>query len=103
MIEPTDEMVAAFEREGTGGYGDVVDVRRGLAAAFALLARRIEGKRGEDLCDCDFADDDPISPETGKPMDHHCDCTAVLTVAVVLGSASLTSHHAECVCGRSTP
>lgn len=34
MIEPTDEMVAAFEREGTDGDGNIVDTRAGLAAAM---------------------------------------------------------------------
>jgi hypothetical protein len=62
-------------------------------------ARRLEGQRGEGLCTCADADDDPISIKTGEPMDHHCDCAAVEAAAAVLGSASLTRHHAECVCG----
>lgn len=39
MIEPTDEMVTAFEREGTGGWGDITDTRAGLAAVLAIVER----------------------------------------------------------------
>jgi len=39
VIEPTDEMIAAFEREGTGGWGDITDTRAGLAAVLAVVER----------------------------------------------------------------
>jgi hypothetical protein len=97
VIEPTDEMVEAFEREGTGGYGDIVDTRAGLAAALALFVRRIEGKRDTGLCDC-VCDDEPVSPRTRKPMEHHCDCMAVTTAGVLLGDRRKTRHVAECTC-----
>jgi hypothetical protein len=60
-IKPTDEMVAAFEREGTGGYGDITDTRAGLAAAFAILARDFSLVRP--TCD---------QPKSGEP-DAYCE------------------------------
>jgi len=39
VIEPTDEMIAAFERDGTGGWGDITDTRAGLAAVLAIVER----------------------------------------------------------------
>jgi hypothetical protein len=71
-----------------------------VAATRLVDVRSVEGKRGEGLCDCDGADDDPISPITGEPMDHHCECRAVLTAATLLGSVARTQHAARCLCGR---
>lgn len=47
MIEPTDEMVQAFERDGTGGYGDIVDTRLGLAAVLAIAERQWQEQYGD--------------------------------------------------------
>ena len=73
-----------------------------LAVAATRLAdiQAIEGPRGTGLCDCDSNDDDPISPVTGDPMDHHCECRAVETAAAMLGSVARTQHAARCLCGR---
>lgn len=49
MIEPTDEMIAAFEAQGTGGYGDITDTRAGLAAVFAIVER--DHAIGPAMCD----------------------------------------------------
>jgi len=39
VIEPTDEMIAAFERDGTGGWGDITDTRAGLVVVLAIVER----------------------------------------------------------------
>ena len=107
MIEPTDEMIAAFERDGTGGWGDITDTRAGLAAVLAIVERdllaRVEGTRGEGLCTCSDADDPPINVRTGVAMAHHCDCDAVTTAGVLAGDRRRTRHVAECVCDWDTP
>ena len=93
MIEVTGEMLDAYLGAKTSPEG--------LAAVLAIVERdqaaRVEGKRDEGLCDCG-CDDEPVSPRTGKPMDHHCDCRAVTTAGVLLGDRRKTKHVAECVC-----
>jgi hypothetical protein len=81
---------------------DHASIAQILAVAATRLAdaHAIEGKRGEGLCDCDGNDDEPTSPVTGDPMDHHCECRAVQTAAVTLGSVARTEHAARCLCGR---
>jgi hypothetical protein len=49
VIEPTDEMIAAFERDGTGGWGDITDTRAGLAAVLAIVER--DYAIGPAMCD----------------------------------------------------
>lgn len=109
MIEPTPEMIAAFDavwsqRMVLSDYR--TDVRDALAAVLAIderdLIGRVEGKRDTGLCDC-ACDDEPISPRTGKPMDHHCDCRAVTTAGVLLGDRRKTRHVAECTCDWDEP
>jgi hypothetical protein len=52
---------------------------------------------GSILCDCPPREEDtPVSPRTGEPMDHHCDCQAVRAAAILLGADSLTSHAKAC-------
>jgi hypothetical protein len=108
MIEPTDEMVRAFSDADFSGCGnadwDDSHVRIGLAAAIPIVVRnyaaRVEGKRGDGLCDCDGTDGDPISPVDGEPLEHHCECLSVLTAAELLGGLDKTQHAARCLCGR---
>lgn len=68
----------------------------GLAAVLEDFVRRVEGKRGFGLCDCDGADSDPVSPRDGAAMDHHCDCRAVVTAAALMGAYSETVHAKQC-------
>jgi hypothetical protein len=105
VIEVTDEMVEAFRATpGTGLWstGDPDEGRRnGLAAALAVFVQRIEGERDTGLCDCYEPSDPenvPMSPRTGELMNHHCECRAVLTAAVLLGSHAETQHAKQCVC-----
>lgn len=109
MIEVTHQMVHAFIR----GYADADDgsskvilentaERAGIAAVLALYLRQVEGSRGAGLCDCDDVDSPPTSPRDGTPMDHHCDCRAVITAAVLLGAYSATQHAKQCQHGSET-
>lgn len=117
MIEPTDEMLAAFlaawdheNRVINDSAGEYVETgardRAGLAAVLPLVERdliaRVEGKRDTGLCDC-ACDDEPVSPRTGLPMEHHCDCRAVTTAGVLLGDRRKTRHVAECTCDWDEP
>lgn len=110
MIEPTDEMVRAFSEADYSGCGNAdwedEHVRIGLAAVLALVERdliaRVEGKRDTGLCDC-ACDNEPTSPRTGKPMEHHCECRAVTTAGVLLGDRRKTRHVAECTCDWDEP
>lgn len=101
MIEPTDEMIYAFAGEPEITATDAHAIRVGLAAVIPLVERdliaRVEGKRDTGLCDC-ARYDVPISPRTGLPMEHHCDCPAVTTAGVLLGDRRKTRHVAECTC-----
>lgn len=60
----------------------------------------VEGANDTGICDCSGYDSVPISPITGKPIDHHCDCTAVSVAAILLGDRRLTRHAKECSCGH---
>lgn len=102
-MKPTSGMIQAFElaAERPVGRNSLAGIEAVLVIAEREYAARIEGRRGQGLCDCDDADDDPINPMNDKLMEHHCDCAAVRATEAVLGDATLTHHHAECVCGRS--
>jgi hypothetical protein len=107
MIEATDEMVQlaldVFLVSPTDNIAQIdAGMAKALAAVLAVFVQRIEGPRSTGLCDCDDVDGDPISPRTGQTMDHHCDCLAVETAAVLLGDASKTQHANACSC-QDTP
>jgi len=110
-VKPTEEMVdlvvAAAKAYDDWTPDDFRNVAgETVAAVLALVERdliaRVEGKRDTGLCDC-ACDDEPISPRTGLPMDHHCDCRAVTTAGLLLGSRRKTKHVAECSCDWDEP
>lgn len=41
-VKITDEMIGMFEARGTGGYGDVTDIRAGLKAALGVAGFEVE-------------------------------------------------------------
>lgn len=106
VIQVTDEMIAAFD-EGVDRETGYLNrpkakvVRAGVSAVLSLYVKRVEGGRGSGLCDCDGADSDPTNGDTGAPMDHHCDCRAVITAAMLLGAYSETTHAEQCGHGTS--
>ena len=51
---------------------------------------------GSALCDCDAADNPPISPATKEPMAHHCECRAVLASEVIRRGTTRTLHSRAC-------
>lgn len=117
MIEPTDEMIIAWRNAMKAAAAEAVKAgaplgrsqeiaRAGLAAVLAIVERdliaRVEGKRDTGLCDC-ACDDEPVSPRTGLPMEHHCDCRTVTTAGVLLGDRRKTRHVAECTCDWDEP
>lgn len=111
MIEPTDEMVQLAVKKFLHAPGVTIReidaaMREALAEVFAIFVQRVEGARDTGLCDCYDPRDpenEPTSPRTGEPMDHHCDCRAVETAAVLLGDGTKTQHAAACGCGRAEP
>lgn len=103
MIELTDEMVHTFIRaysDADDGSPEVIlgsiAERAGLSAVLALYVRQVEGTRGSGLCDCAHSDSAPANPHDGSPMDHHCDCRAVVTAAMLLGAYGETVHAKQC-------
>jgi hypothetical protein len=75
-----------------------------LDAAAPLIRKQIADEiEAEDspLCDCRIPDGSgPVSPRTGQPMPHHCDCAAVALSGVVRKDRTATRHHRECTCRR---
>lgn len=67
------------------------------------MLARIEGKRGEGICNCGDAEGDPVSPRTGREMDHHCDCMAVTVAGILAGDRRRTKHVPECGCDFDLP
>jgi hypothetical protein len=82
-----------FERAARGA---VAAVSADLIAAGRAQATAELEVSGSILCDCSDADAPPTNPQTGAPMDHHCDCRAVEAAATVLGAYSLTTHARQC-------
>jgi hypothetical protein len=106
VIEVTDEMVATFDQgvDRETGYlsrPQAEVVRAGVSAVLALFVQNVEGQRGSGICDCDCSDSEPTSPRDGSAMDHHCDCRAVITAAMLLGAYSETVHARQCGHGTS--
>ncbi|GAA3750303.1 hypothetical protein [Micromonospora maritima] len=62
---------------------------------------RIVERPGSPLCDCRPDLNAPVNPTTRLHVDHHCDCAAVETAALLLGAFSRTAHAQQCVCGAS--
>jgi hypothetical protein len=63
-----------------------------------MVVKEIE-KPGALLCACGTYDDSPpTNAKTNAPLDHHCECPAVLASAAVLGAYRLTKHAQECTC-----
>jgi hypothetical protein len=86
-------------------FWDTPDLRVAVGFAYAAgcraAAEAIEAP-GSLLCNgClpyEDPDEEPTNPVTGKPMDHHCECAAVLAAATILGSGSATVHARQCIC-----
>jgi hypothetical protein len=79
----TDEMVEAFGRAWHATPAGEPGARRraGLAAALEVFADQMEAPESS-LCDCSAQEGNtPVSPATGQPMAHHCECRAVQTSA----------------------
>ena len=90
-------------RNGRADAAFIAHARQDIPAMLAEIVRlqgvlsgRIEGQRGSGLCDCSSADSEPNSPASGERMDHHCDCRAVTTAAMILGAYSATAHADQC-------
>lgn len=82
--------------------GETIDLdtacnRAGLAAALRVILAAAEAPDSR-LCDCPRREQQPVNPIIKAPMDHHCDCAAVWTAAILLGSEHETVHAGQC-CG----
>jgi hypothetical protein len=76
-----------------------------VAAAYPHIARALAEQISDEmeaadsvLCDCDAAQNPPVSPKTKERMAHHCECRAVVASRVLRRGASSTLHGAQCGC-----
>lgn len=60
-----------------------------------LAANRVEAVDSP-LCDCGREINTPKNWRTGRILDHHCDCTAVVTASRLLDGVTSTLHMDQC-------